>query len=99
MNPYAAALVAPYQEQVARTVRQAVEAGCAPSDLCEHLAYALAMETARHLADESDAAGLRRAADALLVAEHEVTRLAADVTAIRMAHSRPAGHDQSTTLP
>ena len=90
MNPYAAALVAPFQEQVARTVREAVESGCAPRDLCEHLAYALAIETARHLAAESDAGGLRQAADALLVAEHEITQLAADVTAIQTSPRPPA---------
>ena len=89
MNPYAAALIAPYQEQVARIVRQAIQAGCAPRDLCEHLAYALAVETARHLAEESDITGLRHAADALLVAEHEVTRLVADVTAIQMTRRPP----------
>lgn len=83
MNPYAAALVAPYQEQVARLLRSGVEAGCSPRDLCEHLAYALAVETARHLAPESEPAGLHQAADALLVAEHEVTKLAAAVSALQ----------------
>ena len=93
MNPYAAALVAPYQEQIARTVRRAVEAGCPPRDLCEHLAYALAVEAARHITKETDATGLRQAADALLVAEHEVTRLAADVTAIQTSHRPPVESD------
>lgn len=83
MNPYAAALVSPFQDAVARVVREAVEAGCPPRDLCEHLAFALAMETARHLSAESDAAGLQQAADALIVAEHEIARLAADVTAVQ----------------
>lgn len=86
MNPYAAALVSPYQDRVARIVRDAVEAGCPPRDLCEHLAFALAMETARHLSSESDAAGLQQASDALTVAENEIARLAADVTAV---HRRP----------
>lgn len=83
MNPYAAALVSPYQDAVARVVREAVEAGLPPRDLCEHLAFALAMETARHLSAESEAAGLQQAADALTVAEHEVVRLAAAVTAMQ----------------
>ena len=90
MNPYAAALVSPYQDRVARIVRDAVEAGCPPRDLCEHLAFALAMETARHLSAESDAAGLQQASDALTVAENEIARLAADVTAV---HRRP--HDRT----
>ena len=82
MNPYAAAVVAPYQEAVARVARSGIENGCAPRDLCAHLAYALAVEVSRHLSEEGDPRGLREAADALVSAEHAVTQRASDVGAI-----------------
>jgi hypothetical protein len=86
MNPYAQAFVAPYQDAVARTLREAIAAGGGARDVAEHLAFALAMEAARHLGAEDDPRALQQAADALTVAEHEIARLAAAVAA-----AKPAG--------
>lgn len=82
MNPYAASVVAPYQEAVARIARSGIEDGCAPQDLCAHLAFALAVEVSRHLSAEGDPSGLQQSADALVAAEHAVATLAASVAAI-----------------
>lgn len=81
MNPYAQAFVAPYQDAVARVVREAVANGGGARDVAEHLAYAVAMEAARHVGAENDPTALQQAADALTVAEHEIAQLAAAVAA------------------